>query len=1386
MAKPVWIEILMKGNLNKGLDDAKRKAESLDSVLRKVGATVGIAFGTQQAMAFAHRIMEVRGEVESLQTSFETLAGKANGRKLFTDILDFSTHTTMMMQDLAKGAQTLLGFNIEAGKVMPILKQIGDISMGDAQKFNSLTLAFAQMSSTGKLMGQDLLQMINAGFNPLVVMSEKTGKSMAQLKKEMGEGKITVGMVADAFAAATAEGGKFHGMLEKQSKGIKGAMSNLQGAFENMLNGLGEKNQDVMVDALNVAHELVENYELVLDVLAQIVIAYGSYKGALMAVVAVQKAMAIGENIRLVMMFRKELGLLNAAQQAFNRTALVNPYVLIGLAAAGAAVSIYKLATADNAAEAAQKALNKTLDDANKLAKDHQQELDDLTRKATDEAASTDDRREAMEQLIANYPRIINKYIDEKGHLRDIINLKREIARLDGKEKSEKLGGDYNKAQRYLELYKKSLYGLGNLTPGERKEYASLRKEVWDKQSFWTKAKASNNAEEFVADYYRNQLPELKTAYARSNTENRIREFDYTLADMTDKQLQEVAKYTRGLLGRFGKNTKAALDKYTHDALTEEDLAGRLGMISSILDSRHPQSSSPVSDKKDKNKGGGKTAAELAAERRQREYDQQRELDEYTKSVERMNEKSALEIRQAQIDNEEEGTQKELDQIQLNYDRLLLANKERREQMVKDLQAAERKQWEKDNPDAAKAGKVFTYTRGEKDLTSDQLATLAEYEKVADEYQRTAKEKLYRDLLKQYQDYETRRTEINRQFDADRKAIEESPADPSAREAAIAELEKKRKAAIKSVNDEEVESMQKSSSLMVRLFEDASEKSDRQIRQVVKDTRELLDYLAATKGEDITPKFGFTAEQLRTLKDSPEALKSIMEQYRKLKEEASKGNPFKTLAEDIANLFKPKDKDGKEGTEARLKKLGKSAAESADLIRDAAGRLKDAFSAAGNDSMSQSMEDVESVMGTVSNIGKGFAQGGLVGGIAAAAGEAVGYVTKAFAASARHKQALKEIMNETISQQREYNLLLMEQNLEYEKGTTVFGGDAYGKAVNAVNVMREAVAALNKEMRGSGKSTEGYFLGFDTLSRTKRQLYDAYAGLSGLKVKTGHEKTGLFGWGKGKDIYSSILDVYPDLIKANGDLNESLAETILSTRTMSEEDKAALQYLINLSKEAKTAVEETRSYLTDIFGDLGSSITDALTEAFRNGTDAGESFCQSISGMLEKLGTDMIYSLTLQEYFSEAQKQMDAVMQDSQLGTEEKFREYVAILDQMTDGILGQQDTYNALMEKYREMAAAKGFDLYVPDDVQPSGQTAKSGGFAAMSQDQGTKLDGMFTSGLQHWSSMDSELDDIGSGLGEALDRLKRIEENTEHCQKLDDIAEDISYIKKNGIKIK
>lgn len=279
-------------NTLKGIgDEAENQGKRMTGVFKNVGAGIAAAFAVERIKSFIGEMISVRSEIQSLSTSFETLLGsKEKADELFGQIRKFATSTPMQLNDLAAGAQTMLGFNIEAKKVMPMLQAIGDISMGDAQKFNSLTLAFSQMSATGKLMGQDLLQMINAGFNPLAVMSEKTGKSIATLKEEMSAGSISAKQIEQAFIDATSEGGKFHGMLEKQSKTLKGALSNLQGAFADMLNDMGESSEGFLAGGISLAYEAVKNYKEVGEAVLALIATYGVYKAAVIANTALEAA----------------------------------------------------------------------------------------------------------------------------------------------------------------------------------------------------------------------------------------------------------------------------------------------------------------------------------------------------------------------------------------------------------------------------------------------------------------------------------------------------------------------------------------------------------------------------------------------------------------------------------------------------------------------------------------------------------------------------------------------------------------------------------------------------------------------------------------------------------------------------------------------------------------------------------------------------------------------------------------------------------------------------------------------------------------------------------------------------------------------------------------
>lgn len=265
-------------------------AGQMDDAISKIGGTFTKIVSAAAAAGFVKEMVNIRAEIQALEVSFKTLLGsEEKAMKMMGEIRKFAANTPMQMNDLAGAAQTLLAFNYDAEKLMPTLKALGDVSMGDSQRFKSLSLAFAQMSSAGKLMGQDLLQMINAGFNPLAVISEKTGKSISTLKDEMAKGKISADMVTQAFIDATSEGGKFYNMLEQQSKTVGGALSNVQGALQDMFNELGEKSEGVVYNSILGVQKLIQNYQEVAKVLGTLVVAYGAARAARIAMNVAQQ-----------------------------------------------------------------------------------------------------------------------------------------------------------------------------------------------------------------------------------------------------------------------------------------------------------------------------------------------------------------------------------------------------------------------------------------------------------------------------------------------------------------------------------------------------------------------------------------------------------------------------------------------------------------------------------------------------------------------------------------------------------------------------------------------------------------------------------------------------------------------------------------------------------------------------------------------------------------------------------------------------------------------------------------------------------------------------------------------------------------------------------------
>lgn len=218
----------------KGIDKAK---QALTGFKTFVG---GLALGAGFTM-LAKTGIEAAMTMEGLNAEFKVMTGSAErAAGVIREISEFAAKTPFDKLGLSRAAKTLMSFGLQSEKVVPTLKMLGDIAGADQNKLNGLALVFGQIQSTGRLMGQDLLQLINQGFNPLTEISKQTGMSVADLKKAMEKGAISADMVTLAFKSATSAGGLFYGNLEAQSQTLQGRISTLKDNFVTALQNMAE------------------------------------------------------------------------------------------------------------------------------------------------------------------------------------------------------------------------------------------------------------------------------------------------------------------------------------------------------------------------------------------------------------------------------------------------------------------------------------------------------------------------------------------------------------------------------------------------------------------------------------------------------------------------------------------------------------------------------------------------------------------------------------------------------------------------------------------------------------------------------------------------------------------------------------------------------------------------------------------------------------------------------------------------------------------------------------------------------------------------------------------------------------------------------------------
>lgn len=306
----------LETNLRKGAMGASAALNDFTNAVANPIAALSKLAGGAALGAFLNQAVKTRAEFQQMGAAIDTMLGSATrGKALMSELTQFAASSPLDFKGTVGAAQQMLGFGIKQKQILPFLRAIGDVSMGNAGKFRSLTLAFSQMSAAGKLMGQDLNQMINAGFNPLSTMAEKTGKSIGQLKEEMSKGKISAEMVQQAFIDATSEGGKFYKMSETANKTIGGQMSQLGDAIDLMFNDLGQKGEGAIIKVIQGAKWLVDNYEVLGTTILKVIGIFGIYKTSAMAADLAMKASTQEKTEAVMDGFKKEMEAFAELQQ---------------------------------------------------------------------------------------------------------------------------------------------------------------------------------------------------------------------------------------------------------------------------------------------------------------------------------------------------------------------------------------------------------------------------------------------------------------------------------------------------------------------------------------------------------------------------------------------------------------------------------------------------------------------------------------------------------------------------------------------------------------------------------------------------------------------------------------------------------------------------------------------------------------------------------------------------------------------------------------------------------------------------------------------------------------------------------------------------------------
>ena len=299
---------------------------------------------------------------------------------------------------------------------------------------------------------------------------------------------------------------------------------------------------------------------------------------------------------------------------------------------------------------------------------------------------------------------------------------------------------------------------------------------------------------------------------------------------------------------------------------------------------------------------------------------------------------------------------------------------------------------------------------------------------------------------------------------------------------------------------------------------------------------------------------------------------------------------------------------------------------------------------------------------------------------------------------------------------------------------TIFGSNPFGNFINNLKAMQDALkdfeaskeAIMNKDVQymdvAAGWNADGSAV-TKKVPQGRQNLNDA---ISNMQVKT-KDRNWLGELFNGGDEYDNLGDLMPDLFDEFGDVTLEGLQNLQNSdvwKNLSKKDRELIEQMINDWEDYNAAVEATNKYLSDVFGDLGYTMTNALVDAFENGTDAAQAFGEAASDVIEKLATDMIHAALVQPILDKYQQLIDEANLE-EMSPEERIAELTRLIGEMSQEVLAVKGEVDATAAQVRQDAKDAGVSG-VFDGSGSSSATSK--GFQTMSQETGSELNGRFT----------------------------------------------------------